>query len=106
MNGHPITRAEISGYIVNKKSRADRISYIVDDGTGILVCSISVEAETVYMANFTIGDYVTLRGKIKLYHNQREMMINYIVREEDANAESWNRLKTIKLGLTYYQKNS
>lgn len=53
---------------------------------------------------FRLGDLVTVRGRLKLYHNRFEIHVDHLIRERDPNAEIRHWQECISLHNAVYTK--
>lgn len=80
-NNFPVVRVEVTGYIVSIDTREKLTTYGVDDGSGTISCckwhsldrSTSRGQET-----YELGQLVTVQGKISVFREQRQLIINLI----------------------------
>jgi len=104
--GHPISRVEILGFVVSVQQRASLVSYIVDDGTGLIQCThwwANSDSEREVLA---VGDLAWFRGKFQFFREKREISVHSIQMETDPNAEAAHWLEVIQLNLNVYSKSS
>ncbi|XP_065052906.1 CST complex subunit STN1-like [Rhopilema esculentum] len=109
-----ISRVCIMGYIVGVKKRENVSEFIVDDGTGVISCfdwdhlsylkdQKEVLKQTTDTEGFNIGMLVKLHGKLSVFRNEKQITIEAIRKENDANAEIHHWLQIISLNQEDYQ---
>ncbi|KAK3752060.1 hypothetical protein QZH41_009162, partial [Actinostola sp. cb2023] len=97
--GHIMSKVAVQGILVSVDEREKLVIYKVDDGTGIIACCCW---RNTIKDSFTLGQSVTVQGKITEYRNQRQLTVNSISVEENLNAESLFWLDVVNLTRTFY----
>jgi len=104
--GHPVSRAEILGYVVSVQQRASLVSYTVDDGTGLIQCTRWWTNSDTEREVLSVGELAWFRGKFQYFREQREISVQSIQVETDPNAEAAHWLEVIQLHHNVYSKPS
>eukprot|EP01137_Pigoraptor_chileana_P032218 Opistho-2@21255 len=103
---HPITRVEICGIVVRVDEYNERISFVVDDGTGTLPCIVWASAAATGAAQqpsrCALGDCVTMRGRLGTFREHRQLTVHAIRIERDPNAEALHWLSVLSLKRSTY----
>lgn len=77
---HAINNVEILGNIVAKCTHFNRITYTVDDGSGLISCVLwkTQKAYNDSHAEFELGDEILVQGQIHTWKNERRVNIHNI----------------------------
>ncbi|XP_036369701.1 CST complex subunit STN1-like isoform X2 [Octopus sinensis] len=120
---HPIFKVDIMGIIASCQEKQKNFILGVDDGTGIISCcvwkekvetgdndfrsflpeSLRLKTHTLH-PEFSLGEMVHIRGKIKSYKGVNEIMINYITPVSSVSAELTHMLQSPYLYKTVYDQ--
>ncbi|XP_036369702.1 CST complex subunit STN1-like isoform X3 [Octopus sinensis] len=121
---HPIFKVDIMGIIASCQEKQKNFILGVDDGTGIISCcvwkekvetgdndfrsflpeSLRLKTHTLH-PEFSLGEMVHIRGKIKSYKGVNEIMINYITAPvSSVSAELTHMLQSPYLYKTVYDQ--
>ncbi|XP_013413947.1 CST complex subunit STN1 [Lingula anatina] len=123
---HPVSKVDLMGVIVRVEQRSKQFLYAIDDSTGVINCCcwnpdpLTVkqciipglkekveETEKIQQCKeegFNLGDLLHVRGKIKIFREQREIMASYFAIEKDPNAELNRMLEVQALHQLFYDK--
>eukprot|EP00466_Bigelowiella_natans_P020799 jgi/Bigna1/139691/aug1.51_g14399 len=107
--GHPISRAEIVGTVVEISLKHNRITLSVDDGTGVVNCTrFSDEAGGISSTfkKINLGDLVRLHGTLATYRMQTEIRICAIHLEKNLNTLTVHWLESLHMFRKAYSKPS
>eukprot|EP00041_Stephanoeca_diplocostata_P008117 m.117018 g.117018 ORF g.117018 m.117018 type:complete len:313 (+) comp17183_c0_seq24:98-1036(+) len=90
----PVVRVEVGGVIVSVDPRSDKISYVVDDGTGCIPCihwrQKNEKNEVVDTSDVSVqplGTYVHMQGYLGLFRGNIQLTVKHVVAVADPNAE-------------------
>jgi hypothetical protein len=91
----PLLHVQICGFVVGVQRSSSRILLDVDDGTGFLSC--------IHWSDLScsLGDIVTISGKVIEFEGKKEIQAHSIVVETDSMVEMLHWLKTIHLNKSY-----
>jgi len=102
---HPVIRVEILGHIVSLDVKEKLTTYGVDDGSGTIPCCrwhSSDHSSDSAVGKFSLGQLVTVQGKISVFREQRQLTVDLIYAESDPNAEVMFWLEAVNLGNMIY----
>eukprot|EP00041_Stephanoeca_diplocostata_P008124 m.117478 g.117478 ORF g.117478 m.117478 type:complete len:165 (+) comp17183_c0_seq52:691-1185(+) len=106
----PVVRVEVGGVIVSVDPRSDKISYVVDDGTGCIPCihwrQKNEKNEVVDTSDVSVqplGTYVHMQGYLGLFRGNIQLTVKHVVAVADPNAECCHWLQTMELTDTVYR---
>ncbi|XP_049850863.1 uncharacterized protein LOC126324048 [Schistocerca gregaria] len=122
LNGHPISKVEVTGIVVELRHYAEKSILTIDDSTGSLVCNFwpATTAQFPQLKNapnlhalqesIELGCLVTVYGKLhiftdKSYQPTRELNAHHLKIEDDEHAEMLHWLECIHLYDNVYSKN-
>lgn len=105
-HSHPLSRVEIVGCVVELVSKATREIFVVDDGTGVIMCCRPVSAGGGAAGGPSLGDLVRVRGSMGEFRGNREIHITDLSRVRDPNAEMLHWVQAVKLDRSVYSKPS
>ncbi|KAJ3088453.1 CST complex subunit STN1 [Quaeritorhiza haematococci] len=102
---HPIRKVEVFGLIVGVDERPAAVSYLVDDGSGIIPCLYWFPRSQLYETNRNVhqlGNLVRVTGRVSEFKGQRQITINNIYVENNVNLEPLFWAEVLELKQTVY----
>ncbi|KAJ3104578.1 hypothetical protein HDU97_009090 [Phlyctochytrium planicorne] len=109
LNNHPIKNVRLCGLIVSKDEREKNITYLLDDGTGLIPCVWWFDSESrnqVTRETLPLGSLVNIAGKIAVKYQERKIHIHKATAQKDPNAETRWWTRTVELYNDAYAKPS
>ncbi|EGZ27381.1 hypothetical protein PHYSODRAFT_321190 [Phytophthora sojae] len=100
-----LTKAQCSGVVVSVVERADRVEFLVDDGTALVKAVVWGEG---VQAQAALGDLVHVEGKLNVDKNwdavepSRELRVLRMSKIEDPNEELLHWAQVMELSQSYY----
>lgn len=94
---HHVTRFEVLGCIVSVDKKEKFVKYRIDDGTGVIdLCLWLNNYYDPSVLTFELGQLVSASGKMTTFRDERQLNIDQITLEDDANAEPFHWLEIIR----------
>lgn len=99
----PILKVHVVGIVVCVDIRPKKITYHLDDGTGVIRCVQYLnENVAIVPTTFQISDSVTVKGVLEMYETNYEpygfaVKVSIIAENADENYESFHIATTLKL---------
>jgi CST complex subunit STN1 len=111
--GRAVEKVAIQGVIVSRKQRRDRMTFVVDDGTGCVECIIwsdtfgehtapLSEAKVLQQRSIELGALVHVYGKISTWQGNRQITVYHVFPEADTNSEALFIAEVLKLTQDFY----
>mmetsp|Transcript_12210 Transcript_12210/g.22350 ORF Transcript_12210/g.22350 Transcript_12210/m.22350 type:complete len:145 (-) Transcript_12210:151-585(-) len=110
-----INKAAILGIVVSRKHRSDRVSFVLDDGTGCIDCilwlhGIGSDRSTVnpvkslQQQRIELGSLLHVYGRISNWDGRRQLVAYNVFLETDPNGEALFVAEVMKITRDHYDK--
>jgi hypothetical protein len=99
----PILKAHVVGIVVSIDIRPKKITYHVDDGTGVIRCVRYLnEYQIDFSLSLRIGDLVMVKGMLEMYETNTEpygfaLKVSIIGKISDPNLETFHIASTLNM---------
>ena len=99
LHDRPVLRAHVQGDIVSVRERQKNVTFGVDDGSAVLACVLWLNEDDadVKLDSLQLGQLVSVRGKITVFRDERQLTVTSWHVETDAHAQCMHWLTVMKL---------
>ncbi len=98
----PVTLVELAGFVVRRSVRRDRVEFVLDDGSGLLACTLWDSASDADDAAVHVGTFVRLHGRLKLFRGSLQLTVYRLAVDQHADAQPLVWLQQAHAALALY----
>ena len=98
----PVTLVELAGFVVRRTVRRDRVEWTLDDGSGLIACTMWDSASDADDAAVHVGTFVRLHGRLKRFRGQLQVTVYRVVLDQHADAQALVWLQQAHAALAVY----